>query len=44
MQTGFDQLKVKRISLRLESFDVKKELNIGQVYLSRKEVKPGDTH
>jgi hypothetical protein len=27
----------------LESFDVKKELTIGQVYLSRKEVKPGDT-
>ena len=43
MQAGFDQLKVKRISLQLESFDVKKELNIGQVYLSRKEVKPGDT-
>jgi hypothetical protein len=43
MQTGFDQLKVKRVSLQLESFDVRKELNIGQVYLSRKEVKPGDT-
>jgi hypothetical protein len=43
MQAGFDQLKVKRISLQLESFDVKKELNIAQVYLSRKEAKPGDT-
>jgi hypothetical protein len=43
MQAGFDQLKVKRISLQLEAFDVKKELNIGQVYLSRREVKPGDT-
>jgi hypothetical protein len=43
MQAGFDQLKIKRVSLQLESFDVKKELNIGQVYLSRKEVKPGDT-
>jgi SpoIVB peptidase S55 len=43
MQTGFDQLRVKRVSLQLESFDVKKELNIGQVYLSRKEVKAGDT-
>jgi hypothetical protein len=43
MQTGFDELKVKRISLQLESFDVKKELNIAQVYLSRKEAKPGDT-
>jgi hypothetical protein len=43
MQTGFDQLKLKRISLQLEAFDVKKELNIGQVYLSRREVKPGET-
>ena len=43
MQAGFDELKVKRISLQLESFDVKKALNIGQVYLSRKEVKAGDT-
>lgn len=43
MQAGFDQLKVKRISLQLQSFDVKKALNIGQVYLSRKEVKAGDT-
>jgi hypothetical protein len=43
MQTGFDALKVKRISLQMESFDSKKSLNIGQVYLSRREVKPGDT-
>jgi SpoIVB peptidase S55 len=43
MQTGFDELKVKRISLQLESFDIKKELNIAQVYLSRKEAKPGET-
>jgi len=43
MQAGFDELKVKRISLQIESFDVKKALNIGQVYLSRKEVKAGDT-
>jgi len=43
METGFDQLKVKGVSIRIESFDVKKELNIGQVYLSRREVKPGET-
>jgi hypothetical protein len=43
MQTGFDALKVKRISLQLESFATKKALNIGQVYLSRKQVKAGDT-
>jgi hypothetical protein len=43
MQGGFDALKVKRISLRLESSNTKKDLNIAQVYLSRKEAKPGDT-
>jgi hypothetical protein len=43
MQTGFDNLKVAGISLHLESFDVKKALNIAQVYLSRKEAKPGET-
>ncbi len=43
MQAGFDALKVDKISLRLESSDSRKELNIGQVSLSRKEVKAGDT-
>jgi len=43
MQGGFDALKIKRISLRLESSNVKKDLSIGQVYLSRKEAKPGDS-
>ncbi len=43
MQAGFDALKVDKISLRLESSDSRKEVNIGQVSLSRKEVKPGDT-
>jgi hypothetical protein len=43
MQGGFDALKVRRISLRLESSSAKKDLNIGQVYLSRREAKPGDT-
>jgi hypothetical protein len=43
MQTGFDKLKVAGISLHLESFDVKKALSIAQVYLSRKEAKPGET-
>jgi hypothetical protein len=43
MQGGFDALKIKRISLRLESSPVKKELNIAQVYLSRREAKPGET-
>jgi hypothetical protein len=43
MQAGFDELKIKRVSVQLESFDVKKQLNIGQVYLSHKEAKAGDT-
>jgi hypothetical protein len=43
MQAGFDALKIKRVSLELQSFAAKKELDIGQVYLSRREVKPGDT-
>jgi len=43
MQTGFNQLSVKHISLALRSFDSNKQLNIGQVYLSRREVRPGDS-
>ena len=36
MQGGFDPLKVKRVTLQLESIDVKKALNIGQVYFRAK--------
>jgi hypothetical protein len=43
MQTGFDQLKLKRVSIDMDAFDTNKQLNIAQVYLSRREVKPGDT-
>jgi hypothetical protein len=43
MQTGFDQLKLKGISIDLDAFDTNKQLNIAQVYLSRRSVKPGDT-
>jgi hypothetical protein len=43
MQAGFNSLKIRRVSLDLRSFASKKELDIGEVYLSRKEVKPGDT-
>ena len=42
MQGGFDGLKVKGISLNLESFETKKDVQIAQVFLSRKEAKPGD--
>src|SRR5207237_10786233 len=30
MQGGFDELKVKHVSLELESFNVKKDMSIGQ--------------
>src|SRR3954467_2991420 len=43
MQGGFDNLKVRRISLKLDAFSRKQALSIGQVYPSKREVKPGDT-
>jgi hypothetical protein len=43
MQGGFDNLKVKRISLKLEASTRKRALNIGQVYVSKREARPGDT-
>jgi hypothetical protein len=43
MQGGFDALKVSGISLQLESFDTRRDMSIGQVYLSRKEAKAGET-
>lgn len=43
MQGGFDDLKVKRISLQLESSARKRALTVGQVYTSKREAKPGDT-
>ncbi len=43
MQGGFNNLKVKSISLKLESFETKKDVAIAQVFLSRKEAKPGET-
>lgn len=43
MQGGFDSLRIKSLSVKMETADTKKELNIGQVYISKKEAKPGDT-
>lgn len=43
MQGGFDNLKLKRISLHLEASARKQALTIGQVYSSKREAKPGDT-
>jgi hypothetical protein len=42
MQAGFDALKLKNISLRIEAFDRKKQLNIDAVTASRQEVRAGE--
>lgn len=43
MQGGFSDLNIKHVSLEVESQAEKKEMDISQVYLSRREAKPGDT-
>ena len=43
MQGGFDALKVKRVSLTIDAFNSKRDLDIASVFVSRREVKPGDT-
>jgi hypothetical protein len=43
MQSGFDALSLKRVSLTLETFDRKKELTIDGVTVSRQKARPGDT-
>ncbi len=42
MQSGFNSLKLKKVSLNIEAFDRKKLLNIDGVTLSRREVHPGE--
>jgi hypothetical protein len=42
MQSGFDGLKLKKVTLHLESFDQKKQLSIDGVTTSRREVHAGD--
>jgi hypothetical protein len=42
MQSGFDALKLKKVTLHLESFDQKKQLSIDGVTTSRREVRAGD--
>jgi hypothetical protein len=43
MQSGFDTLKPKRVALEIEAFDRKRQLQIDQVWSSRREVRPGET-
>ena len=42
MQGGFDDLKLKRISVTLDASSRKQAFTIGQVYTSKREAKPGD--
>jgi hypothetical protein len=43
MQAGFESMAVKRVAIEVEATNAKKDLNIGQVFLSKKEARPGDT-
>jgi hypothetical protein len=42
MQSGFDGLKLKKVTLNIEASDQKKQLAIDGITLSRREVHPGD--
>jgi len=42
LQSGFSSLEVKRVSLEIDSFDEKKQLQIDQVIASPHEVRPGE--
>jgi len=43
LQSGFDQLQLKNVKLDIESFDEKKQLQIDQAWISRREARPGET-
>ena len=42
MQSGFAALKLKKVALKIEAFDQKKQLTIDSVMASRREVRPGE--
>lgn len=42
LQSGFNSLKLKKVSINIEAFDEKRQLNIDGVTLSRREVHAGD--
>jgi hypothetical protein len=43
LQTGFRDLRPKRISFKIRSDEQKRELQVDQVWLSQREARPGDT-
>jgi hypothetical protein len=42
MQSGFDALQLRRVTLRVEAYDLKKQLAIDGISASRREVRPGE--
>jgi hypothetical protein len=43
MQSGFETLKLKRVALEIGSFPQKRQLQIDQLWSSRREVRPGES-
>ncbi|MGO9094246.1 MAG: SpoIVB peptidase S55 domain-containing protein [Bryobacteraceae bacterium] len=43
MQSGFEALKIRRVALEIGSFPRKRELQIDQLWSSRREVRPGES-
>jgi hypothetical protein len=42
MQSGFEKLQLKSVALEIDSFDRKRQLQIDQVWASKREVRPGE--
>ena len=42
LQSGLDNLKLKTVSIAVEAFDEKKQLQVDQVWTSRREIRPGE--
>jgi hypothetical protein len=43
LDSGFDAIQLKSVALRVEAFPRKRQLQIDQVWTSRREVRPGET-
>jgi hypothetical protein len=43
LQNGFDNLRPKSIRIEIDSYEARKQMQIGQVWTLRREVRPGDS-
>ena len=43
LQNDFDKLRLKDVRLEIDSYEVRKEMQIDQVYTSHRDVRPGET-